>query len=240
MDAHAYAAHLRRDGFQLADASEGNLERPVPACPGWDVAELVWHIGEVHHFWREVAARALQDPRGYERPARPPNAELLEWFRRGVESLAETLEHADPDQRVWTWAPQKDVAFIQRRMAQETAVHRWDAQAATGNPGPIEPDLAVDGVDEFLDFFLPRDPEELQGPSASVHLHAADATGEWFVEWGDGAIEVRRDHAKADAAARGTASNLLLVLWRRLRPDDVEVFGDLQALQRFLSLADLS
>ena len=119
-------------------------------------------------------------------------------------------------------------------------MQRWDAQAATGDPGPLGPRLPVAWAHAFLDFCRPGAAGMSPRRSASVHLQAADATGEWFVEWGDGGIEVRRDHAKGDAAARGTASNLLLVLWRRLRPDDVEVFGDLQALQRFLSLADLS
>ena len=240
VDARAYAAHLRRDGFDLAGAAEGHLDRPVAACPGWDLAELVWHTGEVHHFWREVVARGLQDPAGSEIPARPSDTALTEWLRRGVESLAETLEHADPHQRVWTWAPQKDIAFVQRRMAQETAVHRWDAETATGDPRPIEPELAADGIDEFLTFFLPGESHEPQDPAASVHLHATDAAGEWLVELRGRAIEVTRAHSKADAAARATASELLLLLWRRVPPADVEVFGDDKILERFLALSDLS
>ena len=117
MDATAYAGHLRRDGFALADAAEGDLGRAVPSCPGWDLAQLVWHTGEVHHFWEQIASRRLRDRREATAPERPATGELLEWFRSGTERLAETLEHADPAERVWTWAPQKDIAFIQRRNA---------------------------------------------------------------------------------------------------------------------------
>ena len=40
-------------------------------------------------------------------------------------------------------------------MAHETAVHRWDAQLATGLAEPLESKLAGDTVAEVLDTFLP-------------------------------------------------------------------------------------
>ena len=43
---------------------------------------------------------------------------------------------------------------------------------------------------------------------------------------------VARDHAKADAALRGPAHDLLMVLWRRSPLDAVEVFGDTAAALR--------
>ena len=33
-----------------------HLERPVEHCPGWNVADLVWHLTEVHWFWSTIAA----------------------------------------------------------------------------------------------------------------------------------------------------------------------------------------
>jgi uncharacterized protein (TIGR03083 family) len=236
----AYLEALRSDGAALARAARGDLGAPVGSCPGWDVAELVWHTAEVHSFWRQIAERSLQDFHDVERVARPGDEELVDSFERGVERLAEVLERADPAGRVWTWAPQKDVAFIQRRMAQETAVHRWDAQAAVGAAEPIDAALAVDGVDEFFDFMLPDDPARLGGESESVHLHATDAPGEWLATIGDGGLVVERSHAKGDAAARAPASDLVLLLWRRRGPDDVEVIGDREVLERFLRRADLS
>ena len=240
MDAATYADHLRRDGFALADAAEGHLETQVPGCPDWDVAELVWHTGEVHHFWQEVANRGLQDPREAAEARRPPGEELLEWFRKGVERLAETLQYADASRAVWTWAPQKDVAFIQRRMAQETAVHRWDAQRAAGDPQPIDADLAVDGVDEFLDLFLPAESASQRDDVPPVHLHSTDAPGEWVATISGGELRVEREHLKGAVAVRAPASDLLLLLWRRIDPASVEVLGDEQVLERLLERADLS
>jgi uncharacterized protein (TIGR03083 family) len=237
MDPKEYIAALRREGAALAVAAQGRLGAPVPSCPEWNMSELVWHMGYVHHFWKEIAARRLQDPEGLERPPRPSDDELLAWFADGVEQTAAVLEALDPATPVWTWAPQHDVAFIQRRMAQETAVHRVDAQLAAGPPEPIEPALAVDGIDEFMTIHLPG---RAQGDGGeSVHLHATDAPGEWVVAFRHGTVSVEREHGKADAAVRAPASDLLLLLWRRVSPDDVEILGDPDALRSFLARSSL-
>ena len=238
MDAHDYAAALVRDGRRMADAADGALDRPVGSCPGWTVADLVWHTGEVHAFWRGIADGA--GPDGYEEPPRPPDGELVAWFRRQVEELAAALEAADPAAPAWTWSDRKDVGFIQRRMAHETAVHCWDALAAVGRDEPVEPVLAADGIDEFLQHFLPGRPEHVAGPLVTVHLHATDGDGEWLIRAGEGSASFERAHGKGDAAARGPVSDLLLLLWGRRRPDDLEVFGDRAALDTFLGRVDRS
>jgi hypothetical protein len=57
------------------------------------------------------------------------------------------------------------------------------------------------------------------------------------VSHGPAGITVRRAHEKATLALRGGASDLLLVLIRRLPPDDppVGVHGDPALLQRWLA-----
>lgn len=239
MNADDYVAALRRDGAALTAAAEGNLRREVSACPGWDVSELVAHTGEVHRFWGDVVARRLQNHEDVRPQRRPAGDDLLPWFDQGVEELAATLSAADPAEAVWTWSAQNDAAFVQRRMAQETAVHRWDAQAAAGRPRPVPAELAVDGVDEFLDFMLVSEPERLAGASESVHLHATDAPGEWMIRFEHGVADVDRTHGKAAVAVRGPASDLLLLLWRRLPASAVETIGDASSLERFLGRADL-
>lgn len=218
----------------MADAA-GDLTRPVPACPGWDVADLLWHTGEVHYFWRQIASGSA-GPDDYVLPARPSADELVEWFRDGVEATASALEGLEPDRPAWSWAAQQDVGFIQRRMAQKTAVHCWDALSAAGRDEPVERELAVDGIDEFLTFFLPETPGQVD---IDVHLHTTDGDGEWLVGVADGAWRISRAHAKAPAAVRGSASDLLLLLWRRKGPESLQVFGDADGLGRFLTAATL-
>lgn len=238
MYASDYVSALRRDGATMARAAGGALDRDVPACPGWTVGDLVWHTGEVHFFWRQIASGALAGPENYTEPDRPADEELLDWFNYGVANTAATLERLKPAQPVWTWAPSRqDAGFVQRRMAQETAVHCWDILAAVGEPRPLDREIAVDGIDEFLEHFLPgQAPAELAG---GVHLHATDGPGEWLVRATDGEWLVERAHAKGAAAIRGSASDLLLLLWRRVRPDAVEVLGDQDVCASFLGLAAL-
>jgi uncharacterized protein (TIGR03083 family) len=228
----AYIRALRRHGTRLADAAI-DLTRPVPACPGWNVAELVWHTGEVHASWRHFATGGTFENRVD--PLRPADADIVEWFRSGVEATASLLEGLDPEQPAWSWAPQKNVGFIQRRMAQETAVHCWDALAAAGLDEPLERDLAVDGIDELLAFFL----SEVAPAGVDVHLHCTDGHGEWLIRADEGSWRIGREHAKAAVAVRGTASDLLLVLWRRKPLTSVETFGDPAALDKFLTTAEL-
>jgi uncharacterized protein (TIGR03083 family) len=239
VDPARYQESFIAEGRALADAAEGHLEARVPGCPDWNVADLLWHIGEVHYFWRTIAGKALRSYKDIPDITRPPDEDLVAWYRDGVEETLDAIYGADPTTEVWTWAPVKNVAWIQRRQAHETAVHRWDAQSATGNERPIAPDIAVDGVDEFFEFMLPLAGDGLTDGGELVHLHATDAAGEWLVTVDGGTVAVAREHGKGDAAVRGTASDLVLLLWRRVDPSALEVLGDVGALERFLARAGL-
>lgn len=238
-----YPAAVRRDGRALADAAEAaGPARPVVACPGWDVAELVWHLTAVHNFWGTIVADRLLDPEKVPPLPRPDGfGALLDRFRRGVEWAAGVFAAADPATPVWTWARQQDTAFVIRHQAQETAVHRWDAERAAGRSFAIEPALAVDAIDEFFEHSAAGRREGARPVGGSVHLHATDAPGEWTVgESADGVPAVEPGHRRAEAAVRATASDLLLLLYRRIEPGAVETHGDPGVLERFLARTDLS
>jgi uncharacterized protein (TIGR03083 family) len=240
MDDTRFLASLEADGEGLADAADIHLDASIPACPAWTMADLVWHVGQVHEFWREVVDRKLTDLKHFTRDERPSEAGLLSWYRHGVTRLVDVLTAADPDAHVWTWSSQHDVGFVIRRMAQETAVHRWDAEDAIGGQHVIPTDLAADGIDEFLQFFTARKADGAAPLGGTVHVHTTDIEGEWLV--GDprpdrdgNALSLSYEHAKGDAALRGTAETLLLALWRRRTIDDLEVFGDRAIAERLLA-----
>ncbi len=64
-----------------------------------------------------------------------------------------------------------------------------------------------------------------------MHLHCTDVEGEWLVS-ADGRVEL--GHAKGDAALRGSASDLLLALFKRVPLDSVEVVGDAAVARQFV------
>ncbi|MGH9231596.1 MAG: maleylpyruvate isomerase family mycothiol-dependent enzyme, partial [Acidimicrobiales bacterium] len=71
----------------------------------------------------------------------------------------------------------------------------------------------------------------------TLHLHATDVggaeagEGEWLVTLDPAGMTVEHRHARGDVAVRGTASDLLLLLWNRVGADRCEVFGDADLLE---------
>lgn len=235
MDTNTYLSHLRADGAALSTAARKNLDAPVPSCPEWLVRDLVDHTAVVYLHKIGVMAAG-----GTERPEVDPpddpdgDDELLALYDDSLTRLIAELEQRDPEDEAWTFFGPKRVGFWHRRMAQEAAVHRWDAEAATGDPAPIDPELAADGIDEMLNVMIPADEVLYEGKPGTLHLHRTDDDGEWLVTLETGTVPATRSgHEKGDAALRGTASDLLLLVWRRVTPEAVERFGDDRIIDDF-------
>ena len=54
-----YLESIQRDSEAFAKAVDGNWTAPVEKCPGWSVADLVWHLRGVHYFWAAIVADRL-------------------------------------------------------------------------------------------------------------------------------------------------------------------------------------
>lgn len=233
-----------RAAFEEAAASEAGLSAPVPPCPDWTVLDLVHHLAKLYlwvrsHVGRGVTSRPDSDPRE-ELGELPTGAAAIQWWADEYAALVDLLEALDPHLPAWNWAPAgKQVTFWLRRMAHETAVHRWDAQMAIGQAEPIETKLAVDGVSEVLDTWLPagrrRGPVDRVGV---VRLAATDADHEWFVRLrGEGVALLDTDtwldhdehHTRVSAG--GTASDLELSLYGRVPFEVLEINGDATLLE---------
>jgi len=201
---------------------------PVPGTD-WTLDDLLDHVGRLSWYWsgrtRKAGGGDFYDT------DRPEGTSRSEWLRQGAATMVEQLAAAAPDAEIKTWAGLKPPAWLWRRMAHELAVHRWDAQAAADDPQPVATDVAEDGIDELLGEFLPA--ADVTGVGGTIHLHATDGDGEWFIDPTGDALAWQRSHTKADVAVRGTTSDLLLVLWGRRDTDVVEVLGDDTVLTRW-------
>jgi uncharacterized protein (TIGR03083 family) len=242
-----WLAALRAEGaaFLAAVSEPGVVSASVPSCPNWTVGDLVRHLGALYHRVRMNAGSAgVDDNWG---PVVVPDAApgagdegVAPWFADELSQVSAFLEELDPDLPTWNWAPQARVAaFWHRRMAHETALHRWDAQLATRLPEPLESKLAGDTVAEALDTFLAagrrRSPEDVSG---LAHLTATDLGQEWYVRLRGAGIALLDtdtllddDAHPARAAASGTASDIALALWGRVTFDVVETAGDIALLE---------
>ena len=244
MDHDAFVAALRHEGEALAAAASGRLTATIPAIEDWTVAEVVVHVGQGDRWVLNIARAGLDGHGALEALGADPDPadeeHLLDWYRSGNAELSGVLASLDPDLRGWTLQGRdQPLASWTRRRAQETAMHRWDIDSASGTPAPIAVPVAVDGIDELFEVFVPRLPAEMvAGEGETLHLHATDeglepGAGEWTVTFGPDGLTWEHGHAKGDAAVRASASDLLLLLWNRLPPTRVEVFGDLSVVDRW-------
>jgi uncharacterized protein (TIGR03083 family) len=230
-----YSAHLRSDGEAMARAVAVDLDAHVPSCPAWNVAKLTIHTGQ-HHRWVADAIRK----RG-EAPGDPPKPglrgdALVEWFRAGWSDLADLLDSVDDTAPAWTWSTDQRAGFWRRRTTLETLVHRWDAENAVGDAGPLDPDLSADGIDEML-FVMVGEGGAYSGPRLRVAVTLSDRSGRWALDLDDGrppAATIPAEDPDGDVSITGTAEDVLLFLWGRRGPDAVVLDGDDAAKQALL------
>jgi uncharacterized protein (TIGR03083 family) len=224
VESASYLEHLHHDGDALAAAAAAAPAAEVPSCPGWQMTDLVAHAGGVHAWVEQIVSTKAQ--RYVARTIDPPEdmAALVAWYRDGLHSLLAAFGATGPEEHVWNWRDRGPgpAQFWFRRMAQETAIHRWDAQnaASPGGASAIASDLALDGIDEYLSFvraWLAHQP--VPGLHGSLHLHATDGEGEWTLDLRPEGFDEIREHRKSDTAIRGAASDLYLWMLNRIPAD---------------------
>ena len=216
--------------------AHSDLEARVPSTPKWSVRDLAHHIGEVQWYWgQNVAAKNPEERSGGDLTTFPDDVDLQAWLGWCTYTLLGALREAGPNAPCWAWWPSPHTSgAVARHQAQEVAVHRWDAEGVAG-PGasaPLAPGLATDGVPEFVEIMIGTDLGALPG---AVTLTAVDTGASWRVMGDD---DVARPGRTSELQA--SASDLVLMLYRRLPVPDVAVVGDPVLVAALLSLADTS
>jgi uncharacterized protein (TIGR03083 family) len=234
---------LAADFSRLRAVVPADLAAAVPSCPGWTVADLTHHVGKVYlHKTVIMREGAEPDPWPPEGLAEEDPVALLDRAYAGLAEEFATRKPADP---AGTWyAPDQSVGFWIRRMAQETVIHRIDAELGTGKPvAPVPDDLAIDGIDELLKVFVAYDVAEwgdyftdiLAGSPGRTYAVRADAAA-WTVRTGPGLFTVE-DGAGDDATdvtVSGPPTAVLRWLWNREgagEPSGVTVEGGPEAVE---------
>ncbi|HEX7302573.1 maleylpyruvate isomerase N-terminal domain-containing protein [Lentzea sp.] len=233
-----FVAEIEKQASALRSAAvQAGPDAAVPSCPKWTVLDLVRHIGEVHAWAAEAVVTApdagrpgwVQAPEGWD--------EALSWWDDAAGLLVSRLRSVSPDSPAWTFQGSQVAAFWARRQAHETAVHRLDAELATGHEPPtllFDPEFAADGVDEHLTVMVPRQLVRGQVVERTGRLvvHAADAGRTWQVWLAAGepvvVTDVLDSAVDADTTVAGTADAVYRALWGR--PSHAIVTGDASLL----------
>ena len=127
---------------------------PVATCPEWTVADLAWHLTDVHAFWAEILRSGAvtddeQEAAEKAVPARPDEVSAtLALLAEATDVLVAELDARADEQAAWSWfATDQTVGFTRRMQVHEAVMHRIDAELAAGLPvTPIPADVAVAGI----------------------------------------------------------------------------------------------
>jgi uncharacterized protein (TIGR03083 family) len=247
-----YLDLFRRNRAAILEAAALGFDRPIKGCPGWDVAGLTGHMGRVYTFWlkwvrerprgitraamKEIAADrdarlpgyTAWDRAGFPEDARPDG--IVPFARQAGDELDAALVDLQPEERVWTFVPPRQTgAFVFRRLAMETTIHRWDAEEAQGIARPIDDTLARDGIDEMLMMFR-EDPaygdNKERRHGQTILLREDPGARRWLVSFTPSSISTSADEGPADVTVAGSASDLWLFIMGRRWPEEMHIEGD--------------
>jgi uncharacterized protein (TIGR03083 family) len=244
MEISEHLEYLRRDGAALAGAAErAGLDAHVPACPDWQVRELVRHQGDIHRWAAANLLRGTAEPMSDDEAGASlltwpdDDSALLDWFREGHAKLVKTIESTPDDAVAFTFLPAPTArAFWARRQAHETAIHRADAESASGAVTPYDAAFAADGIDETVRGFASRPGRLVADPPRTLAIRPVDTTMSWFVTLGPDGLAVAAGDGAADCTLAAPASDIYLLLWNRRDARGLDVTGDGAVLETWRDL----
>jgi uncharacterized protein (TIGR03083 family) len=224
-----------------------DLTVPVPTCPGWTVSQLARHIDGGQRWARDIVATRASEPpsdvalRDLSAATDEDPEKLSASLTEAAAALRATLAEAGPDAQMWCPVEGGGAAFFARRFTHETALHRADAALALGVEYTLEPAVAADGVDEWMElgcmpFHFEVHPwmRELLAPDRTIGLHASDTDAHWLLDLTGDVIAWRRADEPAAAEIRGPVTDLLLAIYRRRPVDGLDVTGDVKLVDFWL------
>lgn len=244
-----YAAALLEQNRAFGEVIRGaDPSTPVPACPDWDLQQLFRHVGRGHRWAAQIVADRMDhvlDPRAVQDGKPPPDPDdAISWLHGAAQRVVDAVAQVGADTPVWTFLGPRPASWWVRRRLHEATVHRADAARAVGVDYTLTPELAADGITEWLERIVTQagaDGTPLPlADGDTIHLHATDpglgTSGEWTVRAGAGRLSWSHEHGKGSVALRGPATDLLLGILRRVRlaDTDVAVFGEPAVWQKWL------
>ena len=220
-------------------------ETPIPTCPGWTMRQLVRHVGRAHRWAAAIIstrADVTLDPRTVPRP--PDDADgARAWLLACPQVLFEAVADAGgTEATVATFDGPRPAWWWIRRLLHESTVHRADAVIAVDEQYELAPEMAADGIDEWLGRLAQR--PWTGGPpigdGKAVTLIASDVDLSWSILGRGNRLQFRRNSTDLLEGVQltGKATDLFLALFRRrdVKEARCRVEGDPNSWETFLAL----
>lgn len=210
------------------------LDRDVPACSGWTVADALNHLSFGLGLGYQIAVAAPPDADSatvfadLHIPAEGPRGlDAVETFRNHMGECATRFDGLDPTTPCWTYAGPGIASFWFRRAAVETWLHRVDvADAVPERSETLDAARARDAIEETFEFTFPVACELVGEPQSRFYVESPCLPQP--LSLGDRGPTI---------AIRGSGHDVLLALWGRHR-DRVEVDGPPEAAREWLGLVE--
>ena len=240
-----YVSIISDESSHIVGAYELDRRAAIPWSDRWTVATVARHVAGTHHVVTKVIHGRPDADFGLFASLETPmkdSPEFAVWSSSGTASLLEQLSSVPADAECWSWyQPGRSVGWWARRMAHEAVVHRADTDAAQGREFSVPSEVAADGIDEYLDVFVAASRAANDAPAGPmVSIECSDRSDRWWLDLScRGERAVSREARGGSVRIRGTAGQLLLVLWGRVSATGapgVEVSGDVGALDRWSEL----
>lgn len=230
-----YLIHLNAD-YQLLATAIPESPVDVPSCPGWTTKDLAKHMAHVYLGQAYVVETGSQAENKEHLAPYPRTEDFMEFMSWGFAAITKALDINRPERATWSWHhSDHTVDFWFRRMAHETVIHRIDAEQAVGAVSEIDEVLALDGVDEVLDF-LPLMGSWPEVPNidfgiVSIVATTKSGTQVWDLHFTDQAATVSaadQPNPAARLVISGDAEAMDLYLWGRIESSDprISITGD--------------
>ncbi len=225
-----YLSYLNAD-YQLLAAAIPKAPVDVPSCPGWTTNDLAKHMAHVYLGQAFVVETGSQAENKEHLASYPRTEDFMEFMSWGFDAITKALDIDRPERPTWSWHhSDHTVDFWFRRMAHETVIHRIDAEQAVGTVSKIDDALALDGVDEVLDF-LPLLGSWPEAPNVdfgivSIVASTEDETKVWDLNFTDKAATVSaadQVNTSARLVISGDAEAMDLYLWGRIDSSDPRI-----------------
>jgi uncharacterized protein (TIGR03083 family) len=222
-------------------------ETPIPTCPGWTMRQLIRHVGRAHRWAAHIIstrADVTLDPRTVPDGRPPDDADgARAWLLGCPQVLLDAVaDVGGTDATVATFDGPRPARWWIRRLLHESTVHRADAVLAVDEHYELAPEVASDGIDEWLGRLTerpwPGGPPI--GDGKAVTVIATDVDVSWSIVGRGKSLQLRRNSTDSLEGVQlaGGATDLFLALLRRRDVEDAEcrVEGDLNSWETFLTL----
>lgn len=224
-----YLGSIEADRRALAGiATDFEPALPIPTCPDWTLKDLLDHVSGATRWMTKCVAEGEAAQQRVLPPAPKGQQELIDWFNQSIDELLDVLSSTPPDALVWTpIRGSLGSIWWRRKAALEIAIHRTDAEHAVGADHElINPLLALDGIDEYAEEFLPLMLHAVAEPPpvTAVLLSPDDIDDSRTLSLIAAGVDTDPGDPQVEITA--TASELLLWMWNRTPAEALSVRGD--------------